>query len=1082
MPKDENGKKIKDAVVKVLKSTLKIFTKKWAVIGITLALIIIMLGGAYDALMDAFSDKVSNFTSENPIQYDTVDNSIVISDEQVDELIKQLERMGFSLDSLHLTKDLIKKCYAAEVVSQELNRGVQEQEGKYYGRIYVRKASNTNTSTAEAVPLTYVSYEEMTGGKTESGTTTSSFDNFLFIGDSRTEGMRANLEALGNNVKVYGAVSSSPNQWMSVIQNGSGSINGTNITLPESVTGVSIALGVNGTGQVESMKAVLNNLLSRYPNKPIYVNSVFYVGAGYNIIPAEQMNANIDGYNKSIKEFCETNVNLIYVDISNGLYESNYLKSTYTSDNLHLNTSGNIQLAQNIKDSILNTSGEPTVSKQLSSGKDITECFSVSPDGKLVTASKTVNTDNNGNATTNIRLQELEYKSKVSKYITPFEFLINLCVATQNPEYVSTLADKIVKETSIVITIMDNVTTIDTTRTYKYKSATSVDQEGRIYTKNNETGEYSDSGRRNPRRGNPTVTLPSESTEYSIGSSTNNKIEAHNPTIQITSVDTWFVKQEITYNNKTDGPTEDTAYEEIEAEIPSHTDASYKYQYTTEDTINTAEEIRMYISTVTYKVNQMTEIITNTTINTYSEGVSESDSGSVAEGKTDEILQMLKDRYKIPNSTLKEAPIYKLENGAEIFFKMLQKSSRTQELERIMRYVLYLYNGKDYGVTELDWNQYCIPKLNNVVFGTDIGKEFTKSWENDALRKYMNGETSYSGKYVVNYITEDNTKFVCYTDVRNTRNYGFGICHYTGGAAGGTSNNHIDKYAALGIDIKAPEYNILNESLMDVDIVMTIFDQVYEEMKQEALNNREKFAPGSPELTEGQLICLTDMRYQGSIKWKDFYTIYATQNEEKIKEYILGRSEQGRGQARWKAYSQEIYMTRGGEILDKNMYVGTSDVVKFALSLVGENHTRFTSYSPTENNITFYGNFITCEGNWCAMFVSYCYHQCGLIPDILPRPFRGCEEYKLMKEQTTRWRYRGSYIPQPGDIIFFTKNGTESYHTGLVKETDGAKVYTIEGNTGYSSTNPYWRGSHVEEKDYTLNSSKILGYFSINNS
>lgn len=47
--------------------------------------------------------------------------------------------MGFKLNSLHLSKDLIKKCYAAEVVSQELNRGAEEQEGKYYGRVYVKK-------------------------------------------------------------------------------------------------------------------------------------------------------------------------------------------------------------------------------------------------------------------------------------------------------------------------------------------------------------------------------------------------------------------------------------------------------------------------------------------------------------------------------------------------------------------------------------------------------------------------------------------------------------------------------------------------------------------------------------------------------------------------------------------------------------------------------------------------------------------------------------------------------------------------------------------------------------------------------
>ena len=727
---NKNGKKFKDTVKKVLSKTLKIFTKKWVIITIIFALIIVTLGGAYDVLMDAFSDKVSKYTAEHPVQYDTEDNSIVISDEQVDELIKQLEKMGFKLDSLYLDKDLIKKCYAAEVVSQELNRGVEEVEGKYYGRVYVKKASNSNTSTDESVALSYIPYEEMTGGKIAPETTTSSINDFLFIGDSRTEAIKANLETLGTNISVFGVASSNPGNWLDVTKNGSGNVMETSITLPDSVAGISVALGVNNTAQVESMKTVLSNLTSKYPNKPIYVNSVFYVGEGYNYLEltAAQMNANIDEYNNSIKDFCRTNSNLIYIDVSDGLHESNYLKASYTSDNLHLNSTGNAKLTQNIKSMILETK-ETTVNEKTASGKDITECFSVSPDGKLVIASKVVNKDGAGNTTTSINLQELEYKSKISKYITPFEFLVNLCVATQNPTYISELTDKIVKETEIVITIMDNVTTIDTTRTYKYKNAISEDSEGRIYTKNLETEEYSDSGRRNPNRGNPTVTLPSEESEYIVDNSTNSTMEIHNPTIQITNVNTWFVSQKITYNNQTNGPTEDRAYEQIEDEVPKHT--NYTYQYTIEEVDGTLE-IRMYTSTITYRVNQMIEIVTNTTVNTYSESVSETGEDNNAKGKIDEILEMLKERYKIPNSIKKEAPIHKLKNGAGIFFQMLEKSSRTQELEKIMKYVLYLYSGKDYGVTELDFSLFNISEFSTIgeIYGSTAEDKFWYALKN----------------------------------------------------------------------------------------------------------------------------------------------------------------------------------------------------------------------------------------------------------------------------------------------------------------------------------------------------------------
>lgn len=644
MQEDQNGKKIKDVAVKVLKTTLKMFTKKWVIIAILFIMIIVLLGGVYNALMDAFSDKVSNYTAENPVQYDTSDNSIVISDEQAKELMKQLEKMGFSLDSLHLTEDLIKKCYAAEVVSQELNRGVQEQEGKYYGRVYVKKAYSEDSSTNDAKSLTYVPYEKMQG---EGG------------------------------------------------------------------------------------------------------------------IPPESID-----------------------------------------------------------------------------GKDIADCFSVTPEGKIVIVSKTITTDEDGKVTTERKLNELEYKSKISKYITPFEFLIDLCVATQNPEYVSTLAEKIVKETSIVIMIMDNVTTVDTTKTYKYKNATSVDEEGRIYTKDEENGQYSDSGRRDPKRGNPKVTLPSEESEYISEDSKNSSIEAHNPAIQITSVDTWFVKQNLTYNNKTDGPTEDTAFELIDDEIPKHTEESYKESYTVEETEGTLEEVRMYVSTIKYKVDQKIEIVTKVTINTFSESTSEQ---TDAEGKIEEILEMLKDRYKLPNSTLSQAPIYKLENGAEIFFNMLQKSSRTQELEKIMRYVLYLHSGKSYGVTELNFNIFNIRDFNTVL-GIDALKSFIR---------YFEGTKEEGGQYVV------------YKDTGGNRTVGYGI----------NIEAQKAKFIARGIDPST----IKEGDKFDKEIIDSMEDETITGMK-----NSVEAATSGLNLKSYQIMALVSRFYNcGNISgFKDAYNKYWKETDD----------------------------------------------------------------------------------------------------------------------------------------------------------------------------------------------------------
>lgn len=194
-----------------------------------------------------------------------------------------------------------------------------------------------------------------------SGKQIESLDNFLFIGDSRTYAIENKLEALGKNVVAKGVGFSTPAHWKEVTKNGSGIVYKTNVSLPskDNVSGVGVALGVNGapnSSQVSDMKEVLNNLLVRYPNVPIFVMSVFHVGTAYTVMDKSQMNAAIDSFNNSMKEFCNSNSNLMYIDITEGLYDDKgFLKSSYTSDGLHLNNSGNDILVKNIKEEILNS-------------------------------------------------------------------------------------------------------------------------------------------------------------------------------------------------------------------------------------------------------------------------------------------------------------------------------------------------------------------------------------------------------------------------------------------------------------------------------------------------------------------------------------------------------------------------------------------------------------------------------------------------------------------------------------------------------------------------------------------------------
>lgn len=151
----------------------------------------------------------------------------------------------------------------------------------------------------------------------------------------------------------------------------------------------------------------------------------------------------------------------------------------------------------------------------------------------------------------------------------------------------------------------------------------------------------------------------------------------------------------------------------------------------------------------------------------------------------------------------------------------------------------------------------------------------------------------------------------------------------------------------------------------------------------------------------------------------------------------------------------------------------SSDLATFALQFVGENHNRFTTYK-SKNSQAF-------GADWCAMFVSYCCDNLGYIDSGKIFWYNGCTTAynQMLAEGKFKYSkcYNGNYVPVAGDIIFFTYDGSTSYHTGIVTSCDGSTVKTVEGNTGMSSVNPYWMGSTVCVCYYDINTSKILGYY-----
>ncbi|SHI11515.1 CHAP domain-containing protein [Sporobacter termitidis DSM 10068] len=132
-------------------------------------------------------------------------------------------------------------------------------------------------------------------------------------------------------------------------------------------------------------------------------------------------------------------------------------------------------------------------------------------------------------------------------------------------------------------------------------------------------------------------------------------------------------------------------------------------------------------------------------------------------------------------------------------------------------------------------------------------------------------------------------------------------------------------------------------------------------------------------------------------------------------------------------------------------------------------------------NYTIFGQWYGMNGQpWCAEFVSYCADRAGVTADIIPK-HASCAVGIAWFQRAGRWHKPSSYVPQIGDIVYFTYDGLTAAHVGIVTGVDGTHIYTVEGNTGTTKDKDGKdlladNGGGVAKKSYALTSALIFGY------
>ena len=151
--------------------------------------------------------------------------------------------------------------------------------------------------------------------------------------------------------------------------------------------------------------------------------------------------------------------------------------------------------------------------------------------------------------------------------------------------------------------------------------------------------------------------------------------------------------------------------------------------------------------------------------------------------------------------------------------------------------------------------------------------------------------------------------------------------------------------------------------------------------------------------------------------------------------------------------------------------------------LNSKNLKSFTAYKGN-GNYSKYGKEIGSNPNaWCAYFTSWAGKAAGIPTDIVYRN-GGCTNMVSEYLKRGNFYYRNQITPEPGDIIFYTKDWkpvsdanlrgtTGSAHVGIVTGYDGGdKIQTVEGNTSMSADSNY---NGVSAKNRSFNNT-VLGF------
>jgi predicted MPP superfamily phosphohydrolase len=329
---------------------------------------------------------------------------------------------------------------------------------------------------------------------------------------------------------------------------------------------------------------------------------------------------------------------------------------------------------------------------------------------------------------------KIPYRNLVSQYTVPFMFLIDLQLITNNATYVEAVSELMTKQSEIVFTIFDNVTTFEDTYTYSAtrnsKSLVGTPASGWEIAAGLAEGQHYE-------------TSSSDITEQTI-----TRTETDNIIANVTSANTWIVQQTTDYVLQSTTEVNDTSEDCSESEPSGEGSWDSPATKSWHDVTTTNEYVKSGDTKTKILPSKFMGLWSNET-GTYVKGA---EYKAVGYGKSGKVVA-----YNLRNSNSTDRPIINIVTSRESLYELLESSTTTQTHAEYMREFINLYmNGE-----ELDENTFSSSTYISMFEPTeyteysytgdfDVHDESLFITDIDTLKKAFSGGYSSNSKLIAN--------------------------------------------------------------------------------------------------------------------------------------------------------------------------------------------------------------------------------------------------------------------------------------------------------------------------------------------